>query len=262
MSPEMPKEVNTDERVTPQTDPVAQPDDAQKTITIDIVRHKRLFELLESPRSLWKVIASLFVIVIVLFVGLAFVVLVVKSFYPYNVIKTNTYGATIMQTEDKEVIYWLFNTAELWANSGIEVKKNERISIRASGAANTAIHYLVDAANEDRQPGFGWVGTEGFERKGGHNDFRDKYKLAPDEPFGVLLMQVIPYEHSKKDIGWYKNPDNDVYLDGLERGSLHTTISVISKERVDYVVPCDGVLHFAVNDVVMTDTVIRNILPA
>ena len=258
MSPEIPKEVNADERVTPQTDPVAQPDDAQKTITIDIVRHKRLFELLESPRSLWKVIASLFVIVIVLFVGLAFVVLVVKSFYPYNVIKTNTYGATIMQTEDKEVIYWLFNTAELWANSGIEVKKNERISIRASGAANTAIHYLVDAANEDRQPGFGWVGTEGFERKGGHHDFRDKYKLAPDEPFGVLLMQVIPYEHSKKDIGWYKNPDNDVYLDGLERGSLHTTISVISKERVDYVVPCDGVLHFAVNDVVMTDTVIRN----
>ena len=67
MSPEKPKEVNTDERVTPQTDPVAQPDDAQKTITIDIVRHKRLFELLESPRSLWKVIASLFVIVIVLF---------------------------------------------------------------------------------------------------------------------------------------------------------------------------------------------------
>ena len=113
MSPEIPKEVNADERVTPQTDPVAQPDDAQKTITIDIVRHKRLFELLESPRSLWKVIASLFVIVIVLFVGLAFVVLVVKSFYPYNVIKTNTYGATIMQTEDKEVIYWLFNTAEL-----------------------------------------------------------------------------------------------------------------------------------------------------
>ena len=49
MSPEMPKEVNTDERVTPLTDPVAQPDDAQKTITIDIVRHKRLFELLESP---------------------------------------------------------------------------------------------------------------------------------------------------------------------------------------------------------------------
>jgi hypothetical protein len=48
MSPEMPKEVNTDERVTPQTDPVAQPDDAQKTITIDIVRHKLVTRIVNA----------------------------------------------------------------------------------------------------------------------------------------------------------------------------------------------------------------------
>ena len=37
-------------------------DDKKRTVTIEIVRHKRLFEILENPRAMWKVIASLFVV--------------------------------------------------------------------------------------------------------------------------------------------------------------------------------------------------------
>lgn len=233
-------------------------DDNRQTVTIEIVRHKRLFEILENPRSLWKVIASLFVIVVVLFVGLSCVVLVVKSIYPYNVIKTTPYGATIMKNEDKEVIYWLFNTAELWANSGIEVKKNDRITIRASGAANTAIHYLVDAANSDSHPGFGWVGTEGFERTEGHSGFRGQFRLVSDKPFGILLMQIIPVEDQKNDINWLKDTTKNIYLDGRQYGGKRSQIMVIGKERNDLVVPNDGILHFAANDVVMTDSVIKD----
>lgn len=231
------------------------PDENSRTVTIEIVRHKRLFEILENPRAMWKVIASLFVIVGVFFIGLALVVLVVKSFYPYNVIKTNPYGATIIKNEDKEVIYWLFNTAELWANSGIEVKKNDRITIRASGAANTAIHYLVDGASDDFQPEFSWVGTEGLERNTGHSAFRGKYRLVPDAPFGKLLMQIIPVSKQKDSGKWIKE---STYIDGTDEKGEQNHIFTIGKERIELVIPCDGVLHFAVNDVVMSDKNIKD----
>lgn len=230
-------------------------DENSRTVTIEIVRHKRLFEILENPRAMWKVIASLFVIVGVFFIGLALVVLVVKSFYPYNVIKTNPYGATIIKNEDKEVIYWLFNTAELWANSGIEVKKNDRITIRASGAANTAIHYLVDGASDDFQPGFSWVGTEGLERNTGHSAFRCQFRLVPDAPFGKLLMQIIPVSKQKNQADWVKS---STYIDDTDEKGEKNQIFTIGKERIELVVPCDGVLHFAVNDVVMSDKNIKD----
>lgn len=230
-------------------------DENSRTVTIEIVRHKRLFEILENPRAMWKVIASLFVIVGVFFIGLALVVLVVKSFYPYNVIKTNPYGATIIKNEDKEVIYWLFNTAELWANSGIEVKKNDRITIRASGAANTAIHHLVDGASDDFQPEFSWVGTEGLERNTGHSAFRGQFRLVPDAPFGKLLMQIIPVSKQKNSESWIKS---DTYIDGTDEKGENNQIFTIGKERIELVVPCDGVLHFAVNDVVMSDKNIKD----
>lgn len=231
------------------------PDENSRTVTIEIVRHKRLFEILENPRAMWKVIASLFVIVGVFFIGLALVVLVVKSFYPYNVIKTNPYGATIIKNEDKEVIYWLFNTAELWANSGIEVKKNDRITIRASGAANTAIHHLVDGASDDFQPGFSWVGTEGLERNTGHSAFRGQFRLVPDAPFGKLLMQIIPVSKQKNRADWIKS---STYIDDTDEKGEKNQIFTIGKERIELVVPCDGVLHFAVNDVVMSDKNIKD----
>lgn len=230
-------------------------DENSRTVTIEIVRHKRLFEILENPRAMWKVIASLFVIVGVFFIGLALVVLVVKSFYPYNVIKTNPYGATIIKNEDKEVIYWLFNTAELWANSGIEVKKNDRITIRASGAANTAIHYLVDGASDDFQPEFSWVGTEGLERNTGHSAFRCQFRLVPDAPFGKLLMQIIPVSKQKNQADWIKS---STYIDDTDENGEKNQIFTIGKERIELVVPCDGVLHFAVNDVVMSDKNIKD----
>ena len=230
-------------------------DENSRTVTIEIVRHKRLFEILENPRAMWKVIASLFVIVGVFFIGLALVVLVVKSFYPYNVIKTNPYGATIIKNEDKEVIYWLFNTAELWANSGIEVKKNDRITIRASGAANTAIHHLVDGASDDFQPEFSWVGTEGLERNTGHSAFRGQFRLVPDAPFGKLLMQIIPVSKQKDRGKWIKE---STYIDGTDEKGEQNHIFTIGKERIELVIPCDGVLHFAVNDVVMSDKNIKD----
>ncbi|HIT83661.1 MAG TPA: hypothetical protein IAA99_05645, partial [Candidatus Avibacteroides faecavium] len=134
-------------------------------VEVLIVRHKQLFEMLKRPELMWRVLLSLFFVIVVLFAGLALVVISIKSFYPYNSIRTNSYGATIMESEDTEVSYWLFNTAELWANSGIRVKKDEVLTIRASGAAHTAIHHLVEDVDNNNELRDEWVGTGGMYRE-------------------------------------------------------------------------------------------------
>ena len=124
--------------------------DAKGKMIIEIHKYQLLFDILKNPKLVWKLLLTMFCIVVVFFGGLSIVVLTIKSFYPYNNIRTNVYGATIMEDEDKEVIYWLFNTAELWANSGIEVEPGDELTIRASGASHTAIHHLVEDADNNR----------------------------------------------------------------------------------------------------------------
>ncbi len=219
---------------------------AKPKVEVLIVRHKQLFEMLKHPELMWRVLLSLFFVIVVLFAGLALVVISIKSFYPYNSIRTNSYGATIMESEDTEVSYWLFNTAVLWANSGIRVKKDEVLTIRASGAAHTAIHHLVDEARENRELRDAWVGTGGMYRES--SDKRDqnrrRHRIAPDNLEGMLLMKVDPLDIGSGDVAAGGKAGNDLYL--------------IGEEREDLVVRQDGVLKFAVNDIELDKATIKS----
>lgn len=231
---------------TDNTTPSAQSENPK--VEVLIVRHKQLFETLKNPRMMWRVLLSLFIIIVVLFAGLVFVVISIKSFYPYNVIQTNLYGATIMKTEDKEVIYWLFNTAELWANSGIEVHKNDELTIRASGASFTAIHHLIESAKNNSLPSDKWVDTDGQNKTEPRDVLRAKYRISNQCEVGKLLMQVIPAEYQKTQISWDK--------EALSHFDNKQNIEIIGKGREKLKIKQDGILHFAVNDIVLTDTII------
>ena len=206
-------------------------------VEVLIVRHKQLFEMLKRPELMWRVLLSLFFVIVVLFAGLALVVISIKSFYPYNSIRTNSYGATIMESEDTEVSYWLFNTAQLWANSGIRVKKDEVLTIRASGAAHTAIHHLVEDVDNNNELRDEWVGTGGMYRES--TDIRDRnrrrHRIAPGNLEGMLLMKVDPVDIGEGDKAAGDERGNDLYL--------------IGEEREELVIRQDGVLKFAVNDI-------------
>lgn len=215
-------------------------------VEVLIVRHKQLFEMLKHPELMWRVLLSLFFVIVVLFAGLALVVISIKSFYPYNSIRTNSYGATIMESEDTEVSYWLFNTAELWANSGIRVKKDEVLTIRASGAAHTAIHHLVEDVDNNNELRDEWVGTGGMYRES--TDIRDRnrrrHRIAPDNLEGMLLMKVDPVDAGAGD-----------KAAGGERGS---DLYLIGEEREELVIRQDGVLKFAVNDIELQKDTIKS----
>ena len=188
---------------------------------------------------------SLFLLVVILFIGLAFVVISIKKFYPYNMIETNIQGASIVKSEDKDVIYWLFNTADLWANSGIEVQKGDILTIRASGSSFTAIHHLVDASKQNYVPQDKWVGTEGHSKDNPRDLLRAQYRLCKDAAEEILLMKIIDPSYAQKPIREW------------DEKTLTQDIEVIGKERTLYISK-PGVLHFAVNDIVLTDSNLKD----
>lgn len=226
----------------------------ENKVTLEIVRHGWLFNLLQTPRNLWKLFNFLFALLIVLMVALGTAVIIVKQFFPYNTITTSLYGNTTLRSEDKDVTYWLFNTAELWANSGIEVKKGDVLTIRASGASHTAIHHLARDVEKNSALQTRWNDTRGASTRNDEDrdSYRRRFRIAPHENEGVLLMQVIPTKVNDKS-------SLAPYLDGHHNVS-DECIYVIGKERQNLVIQQDGILYFAVNDVALTEDVIAKML--
>lgn len=244
-------------------------DAGDKKMEIEITRYKRLVETFNHPRALAKLIVVVSIIIVLVFLGISIIALVVKRYYPYQVVNSNEYGATIINNEDNEVIYWLFNTADLWANSGIHVKKGDVISVRASGAFHSSIHHLVDDARANRK-GRNWVTPMGGpnSQSNPREEHRSKYRISPEQEFNTLLMQVIPENVELKDNNGKWISKYDSYLDGQAREvknnnntidynkSVYPDIYAIGAERDKVTIRSDGVLHFAVNDIALTRNII------
>ncbi len=229
-----------------------------KKMEIEITRYKSIVKAFNNPSALAKLIIVIALIIILVFIGISIIALVMKSFYPYKVVNSNEYGATIIQNEETEVSYWLLNSADLWANSGISVKKGDVISVRASGAFHSSIHHLVDEAKKNKKE-YSWLypigGPNSSESK---ESFRAEYRISGAYPLNTLLMQVIPIDvRLKKDDKW--NPEAYPYIDGIGKEGekpIKPDIYVIGAERDKITIRTDGVLHFTVNDIALTEDVI------
>lgn len=219
-------------------------------LEVEIRQYQTLLEILDEPKSTLKVIFAMMFFALALFMALAFTAIAIKRFYPYNEIKTNAFGATTMQNEEVELTYWLFNTAELWADSGIKVKRGDVLTIRASGKSNTSIHHLVDHAFYNARPRYAWVGTEGQPRSA---NTRTEYRIYPDRDPDALILQVVP---EKKELGGeYLRPDfvTRSKKDRRKcREDAQERFYYIGKERTDLRINQEGTLRFAVNDIVLT----------
>lgn len=212
----------------------------EQTITVRVNKYKSLVDALGRWSTTLRVVFTVFLLGVLLFVGIAFITLAIKKLYPYSDITTNGLGATTIKSERNEVSYWLLNTANLWADSGIAVKEGDIITVRSSGKSYTAIHHIYDAASGNEKPKDKWVGAEGEpdDDKNEANKARRKFRIFPNLPSGALLMQVAvdesltdtPLEHNN-------NHPNSFYFIGKERQNIYITNS--------------GTLHFAVNDIVL-----------
>lgn len=215
-------------------------------ITIELYKYKTLIDALEDPQKVKRVVITVFFLGILLFSGITVITLSIKRLYPYSDITTNGLGATTIKSEKNEVSYWLFNTAILWANSGITVDKGDIITIRTSGKSHTAIHHLYDAAKNNVSKRNDWVGSEGEDDVvyDTATYYRRRFRIFPDMPSGALLMQVVekgkPIDNPNDG-----NPDNFYF---------------IGKERQHIYINNSGTLYFTVNDIVLNKPTIASMM--
>jgi hypothetical protein len=230
-------------------------DENQNTLKVEIVSNWSFLEILGDRKKVSKIIASLLILVVTIFIGLAFVTISIKRIYPYNDIKINSSGAITMQNENIEIIYWLFNTADLWSNSGIKVKKDDVLTIRASGKFHTAIHHLVKDTRSNKKLDDNWVGTDGDGKNNisTRDSLRKQYRIFADKAQDALIMQVIPENIDKNSEEFEKYLS---FTDGNNKDNFH----FIGKERIDLRIHNNGILHFAVNDIVLTENVINKMI--
>lgn len=246
----------------------------ENKMEIEISKYKNLVDALGNPVRVARMALLIAAVAAILAAGIVAVVYGIKRFYPYKSINSNPYGATIIQDEDNEIIYWLFNTADLWANSGIEVKEGDVISVRTSGAFHTAIHHLVDDADNNTKMENLWVSSKGgglteispfYER----DKARLKFCIAPDLEYNTILMQVIPEDICETN--WFSDsskicyvdglPDKtkdvtDHYKSGLQAKQLKPDIYEIGIGKENIRIRTNGILHFAVNDIALTRRII------
>lgn len=216
-----------------------------KKVIVEIQKYKALQNILNEPKSIRRLVFLVLVLCVILFGGISIILISLKTLYPYNDITTNVMGATSIRNEEKEVTYWLFNTAELWANSGIQVKAGQTITVRASGKKNTAIHHLVeDTYKNSTELKDGWVGSEGVPDKRSERDkYRGYFRILPNFPQDALIMQVA---QRGEPVDRPTDSKNQFVFIGEQAESIH--------------ILNDGFLCFAVNDIVLDDFTITRML--
>lgn len=211
----------------------------ERTLKVEVSKYKALDNILGNSEKTWRVIFIIVLLGIALFVALTFIALCLKRYYSYSDITTNGLGATTFKSEKSEVSYWLYNTSQLWANSGITVNAGDLISVRSSGKFITAIHHVYDNVTKNESFKDDWVGSEG-ERD--NNDvtsssyLRRKFRMFPNLPTGALVMQVVENEPFDYDRDPRANKENFYF---------------IGKGREDIYIKNPGTLYFSLNDIVL-----------
>lgn len=211
-----------------------------KRVVISIERYQNLIEALGERYKVRRMVVGIFCVGALLFGALTVIMLSLKSFFPYSDISTSAFGTTTITDEQKQVSYFLFNTADLWANSGIYVKAGDVISVHSSGSSNTAIHHVHQHAEENtlRDRNYGPLG-ERLGRESKRDRLRRQFRIFPNYPSNALVMQVVNPNldpKSRTDNMVSGNAKNFYYI-GAQRDNIH--------------IVQDGVLHFAVNDIVL-----------
>lgn len=227
-------------------------EDLKQDLRIVINKNNQLYDTLKSPKRVLYAGLLLMIFSIVLFIGLTSLSLAIKDRIPYKTVMSNEYGVFEMRNEKSDNYYFLFNTAELWGSSGIKVRKGQRLFIKASGIYNTELRHMTE-----KDSTIYWINADGRAVEKGPNSTRDKILqengtlLEPSADPGRLL--AIVFENDILLSQWqHYEIDYDIFM------KSNPTIKAIGS-NADYVVPNDGTLLFAVNDVVFTDSIRQKI---
>lgn len=220
-----------------------------RELKVEISKYNSLDNILGSNKKTLRVLCVVFFMAVLLFFAIFVVTISLKKMYAYSDITTNGLGATTIKSEKNEVSYWLYNTSQLWANSGISVKKGDIITVRSSGKFITAIHHLYDSAKENKTLKDNWVGSEGEKDNPDVTSStfkRRQFRMFPNMPTGALVMQVA------------NNTPYDSQEDTNDEGKKN--FYFIGKERENIYIENPGTLYFSLNDIVLNKRTILEMM--
>lgn len=207
----------------------------------NIVRTSGWFDqVLRGRKSIFHFVLLLGFMVSAIVCLISALFLFFKSISPDKPTYVNDKGAVVFTMNEKEIYLWLFNTSEMFANSGIRVKKGDIIKIACSGRYNSAINLLVAAARDDKKLAYEWAGRYGVKNNDSLN-----LTVSPKDNFGAVLACIFP-----EGIDPLTKMDGDKYL--FQDASMVNTIEYFSK-RNGKKIKSDGVLTFVINDIPITD---------
>lgn len=161
----------------------------------------------------------------------------------------NRSGAIIpTKSCDTEQALFLFNTSDLWADTGIQVYRGDRIKISASGAFYSSIRDIEEAARTNQRPEYKtWIGSAHRKQQDGKPPMPDSNAIKKDTYIGAILFQIQPDAQTCV---------SDWYRDSLRTGEIYELTHEFGKKF--HPVARTGNLHFAINDIYLNDKIIES----
>lgn len=185
--------------------------------------------------------------IVILAFSITFLLKNVLFFDPDN--RINSQGAIMMkQPLGVEQYMYLFNTAVLWANTGIELLENDKVEISASGSFYGKVSDLSKKAASNDTPSYKW------------NNFMVNKDEKPIEAFciyknarfGSLLFQICPEKNSLS----YSSEDSltlttEKSVDDRCKNKKNQMVQFHggNSQKFSFTAHMDGVLFLAVNDI-------------
>jgi hypothetical protein len=136
---------------------------------------------------------------LLLFVAIVFAnVFIITSFVFFindillfeNTTKINSQGAIIPERScGRESVLFLFNSSDLWANTGIQLQEDDKVKISISGGFHSDVANLTRVALENRKPQPQYEWTSFYCSKDTGNKAQYLYN-KDDAYFGSILYQI------------------------------------------------------------------------
>ena len=140
-----------------------------------------------------------------------------------NHLSINSQGAfNPRKSMNCEYALYLFNTADLWANSGIQINEKDLIKINISGAFNSSVEGTIVAAKENTALTYPWVSYDNDNTYLDNNDTVTDKKKGLDLcisrsiksfDFGSLMYAIVPDSRNLREdplqLGPKPNPLQD-----------------------------------------------------
>jgi hypothetical protein len=158
-----------------------------------------------------------------------------------NTPTVNQGGSTVLgRSCERESMLFLFNSADMWADTGISLRKGDRFRISYSGGFNSDVDALTDAAQNNQKPKHGLTTFARPDR--GQNGKNRTLYTGDDSYFGSLIYSIAGEDGvGKKD---------RIFQITQEKESMLKQISGKNRAKKG------GRLYLSVNDIYLTDEII------